>query len=59
MTTMRPKDAVRYHELRAVHLRELAEQATTATIKGWLLDAAEKEEQLAADAELTLATGED
>lgn len=56
---MRPKDAVRYHELRAVHLRELAEQATTATIKGWLLDAAEKEEQLAADAELTLAAGED
>jgi len=56
---MHPKDAARYHELRAVHLRELAEQATKAAIKRWLVDAAEEEERQAADAELALASGED
>jgi hypothetical protein len=45
---MGSKDAARYHELRSIHLRELAEHATTPRMQEWLLEQAEEEERMAA-----------
>ena len=44
---LRPKDAPAYHRQQAAHFRELAESATTATIRTRLLDQAEEHERLA------------
>lgn len=42
-----PRDAPRYHERQASHLRALAEQATTRRIKQRLLDQAAEHERAA------------
>ena len=56
---MPPKDEARYHELRAVHLRDLAEHATTMRMKGWLLEQADEEERMANAIEELAPTADD
>ena len=50
-----PRDVPDYHERQATHFRELAESATTATIKDRLLKQAEEHELLAE--EMVMARG--
>jgi hypothetical protein len=47
LTKLGPKEAARYHELRAIHLRDLVERATTPRMKEWLLEQADEEERMA------------
>jgi hypothetical protein len=46
LTRALPRDVPAYHERQAAHLRALAENATTATIKARLLHEADEHEQV-------------